>query len=412
MNNKRDMAPQPTTSQSVSSRAIQNPATKIPTKVQDQDQRLKRIPVAISRAPSTVLKLTCMYTKQINKKRKVWSDGFLKVVIDGDFYQCTLIDAEDVREVGLDSRQLEPAEIGRFIARKPHQLDMENYIVDITFEDTASTPSITNKPVAGGPSLKLPKFVPPSRYIPPQPRYQPPQQTPRNGVNEFQQMNHPSSMSTSSSSFGGKSYRMTDTELDDIWGDGRELSVMQSPHENSQSRPPYAATKPGWDDFSSQPPAAVHQQVTKVQCRSINQSFVKPSTNHNSPHQSVDGAGDDLIDFYSASNTPSVAKGFKRIISSVRSATAANHSKINSVSTNVSSHQPSLAAHRLVESLYEKPPAETNNSKVSHHVVRVEDDGWGLDDVWGVNGIGHEPINDTNRSSSYKHGDIDDSIWD
>jgi hypothetical protein len=175
---------------------------------------------------AATFKLECLYTNQVNKKRKTWSDGFLKVAIDGGIYHCTLLDADDVREIGLESRPLEPSEIARFQKRIDHHLKMDQYIVDVSFA-SMTTPS-TSAPVEANkavPKLSLPKkFVPPSKYIPP-PKID--QNNPHNtlhaGSTSTSALSTNSMYPTSSSSLNAsskfKKYDVMQDELDAIWGD-------------------------------------------------------------------------------------------------------------------------------------------------------------------------------------------------
>jgi hypothetical protein len=169
--------------------------------------------IAASTSESQKIRLSVMYTKQLNKKRKSWSDGILKVCIDRGVYSCTLIDAEDVRELPIDSRQLEPAEIARFQNKLAHQLNLENYLVEVSFEDEASaSSSISSAIVQIKPQLKLPRFVPPSRI----PKVE---SKPSNQTLEPSRLKSCELLTakTTGNSFGGRRYRMTDDEIDDIW---------------------------------------------------------------------------------------------------------------------------------------------------------------------------------------------------
>ena len=114
-------------------------------------------------------KLKCMYTKQLLKKRKTWMDGILKVTYNGSGYQCTLMDAANLAGKCLDGRQLTSMEAGKLKSNEEFELELESYLVEVLSEANG----IENGQVAAeppkkvGPPLKLPKFVPPSRYVPP-----------------------------------------------------------------------------------------------------------------------------------------------------------------------------------------------------------------------------------------------------
>lgn len=106
-------------------------------------------------------RLKCMYTTQLTKKRKTWSDGMLKVFFSGGSFQCSLLDAGKLRETVLASRQLESLEVQQLKKNEEIELDFEGYLV------TVSAGTSEHDVLKVGPPLKLPKFVPPSRYVPP-----------------------------------------------------------------------------------------------------------------------------------------------------------------------------------------------------------------------------------------------------
>lgn len=429
---------QPTTQQ----RQIQNPG-------QRQMQPKVAVPV-ITRPTSSVLKLSCMYTKQINKKRKVWSDGLLKVVIDGDIYQCTLIDAEDVREIGLDSRQLEPAEVNRFKTRKPHQLDMENYIVDISFDDLEAPDVALPKTATGGPSLKLPKFVPPSRYVP-QPHQLQYQQQPINRYGQPPQQRLHQQPTSNSTSFGGRSYQMTDAELDDIWGGSngteqpqRKEFIHPSDHRSSKaaavtvassshgihnsSRPSNIETIPGWDDF-----AASQERHNKNTNNSAHRTHSQQIPQHRSNHSRTNsintssGSDGEPLDFYEASKSCSATRGFKLVASSFAGPTISDNPTRNATTMNLQPTDKQSSASRLVESIYDKEDAIsviTDGSIPMKGKPMVDEDGWGLD-VWGTEsnpsislGAAYSTsgvIPSGNKSSNnynVNYAEFDGSIWD
>lgn len=212
------------TMQTASSMAQQAPKPAVKSSMLQKTSSIPRQPMP-PRANTFLLRLNCMYTKQINKKRKIWSDGLLKVAIDGESIHVTLVNAEDPRQLPLDSRQLEPSEVQRFKTRTGHEIQLENYIVDVSFDDNSSTSTATNAVTAvKPPPLKLPKFVPPARVVP----------AAKENTNNSSQSNMgnnnnrypPSSSATATNaavsgrSYGNSrsAYQISDNELDDIWG--------------------------------------------------------------------------------------------------------------------------------------------------------------------------------------------------
>jgi hypothetical protein len=153
---------------------------------------------AYSSSASKIRRIKCLYTKQLTKKRKTWSDGLLKISCSGGSYYCSLSDAANIRESVLVSRPLENIEVQKLKKNEEVELEFENYLVNVL----SSSDSVKDT----GPPLKLAKFVPPSRYIPPT-------------TNSQSYVNNaaPVVASTSSTAFGGGRYRVSPDELDDIW---------------------------------------------------------------------------------------------------------------------------------------------------------------------------------------------------
>ena len=115
--------------------------------------------------PNQHMTVPCLYTKQILKKRKAWSDGKAKISHSKGFYFCTLIDAEDLRCKAVST------------------------------------------------TLKLSKFVTPSTVAPP-PR--------KDAFDAFRENNQPANHGRStgnSRASNGPGKRSLDEELDDLWGD-------------------------------------------------------------------------------------------------------------------------------------------------------------------------------------------------
>ncbi len=152
-------------------------------------------------------KLKCMYTKHLVKKRKSWNDGFLKIIFNNNTAICTLVDVNDIRQVGLESRQLELAEINKINKREEFTLELEHHLVQIE-SYTGEEDKQTFQPPLKLPKFSVPKFVPPKNP--------PPLQLAENRSFENGKETH-SFMSTSGR-LNGKSYKINNTELDDIWG--------------------------------------------------------------------------------------------------------------------------------------------------------------------------------------------------
>uniref|UniRef100_A0A7S3HJN9 5'-3' DNA helicase ZGRF1-like N-terminal domain-containing protein n=1 Tax=Spumella elongata TaxID=89044 RepID=A0A7S3HJN9_9STRA len=143
-------------------------------------------------------RLKCMYTSQLTKKRKTWSDGILKVFFSGGSYQCSLLDGAKLRETVLVSRQLESVEIQALKKNEEIELDFEGYLVTVS----AGNPELDAAKI--GPPLKLPKFVPPSRFVPP------------TRLTEQIPSTNATTMPKSIGASKGP-YRVSNDELDDIW---------------------------------------------------------------------------------------------------------------------------------------------------------------------------------------------------
>lgn len=147
--------------------------------------------------------MKCMYTTQLTKKRKTWSDGLLKVFFSGGSFQCSLLDAGKLRETVLVSRQLESLEVQQLKKNEEIELDFEGYLV------TVSAGSSEHDESKVGPPLKLPKFVPPSRYVPPARQVDQYVSGSNNPVGAVPGTTRPAAASGP--------YRVTNDELDDIW---------------------------------------------------------------------------------------------------------------------------------------------------------------------------------------------------
>jgi hypothetical protein len=170
------------------------------------------------------LRLPVLYTKQIQKKRKTFSDGILKVSFSKGSCYCTLIEAGDVREMSLENRSLEPAEVQMILNKVPHTLKLEKHLVEVSFDEIQPTVAVQQ------PLSKIPKkFVAPSRYDPPE-RFPESDFMPRSTFSNF-----PSSSATSRPVAGvpKKKYGIEDDELDVIWN-----SSSQTNHDSDQPEEP------------------------------------------------------------------------------------------------------------------------------------------------------------------------------
>ena len=166
-----------------------------------------------SQSSNNVRRIKCMFTTQLTKKRKTWSDGVLKVFYTGGGYQCSLIDTGKLRETSLTSRQLESVEVQKLKKNEEVELEFESYLVTVS--------AGINDYDAVAPPLKLPKFIPPSKYVVIPKTVEVPATVMRN------------TMPTQSGP-----YRVTADELDDIWD--RDESIPKNrtnDHINMQDVP-------------------------------------------------------------------------------------------------------------------------------------------------------------------------------
>lgn len=176
--------------------------------------------MAAESIPNQHIIIPCLYTKQVLKKRKAWTDGKAKISHSKGLYFCSLIDAEDLRSKSLESCQLQPAEVVMLKKRENFVINMENHLVELDFTQSVQyneNKQAENKSVSVT-NLKLPKFVPPSTVAPPSRR-----DTNSEAFDTFRDRQpgaygRPSAAYNSSASSGlGK--RSLDEELDDLWGE-------------------------------------------------------------------------------------------------------------------------------------------------------------------------------------------------
>jgi hypothetical protein len=83
---------------------------------------------------SSAFKLNVIYTKQVKKKRKTYSDGILKVKLTNGNCSCILMDAGDPQEVGIDKRQLSKVESKLFVQQQSHSLKLHSHLVEVSFD--------------------------------------------------------------------------------------------------------------------------------------------------------------------------------------------------------------------------------------------------------------------------------------
>lgn len=168
---------------------------------------------ATSYIASKVRKLKCMFTTQVSKKRKAWSDGLLKIFFSGGTYHCSLIDSSKIRETSLVGRQLESIEVQKLKKNEEIELEFEGYLVTVLAGNEYDETKI-------GPPLKLPKFVPPSTYVPVQkpPNHQSMSQMP------------PSDGLTNRPGAAPYSYKVTVDELDELWDRETGASTARTDH--------------------------------------------------------------------------------------------------------------------------------------------------------------------------------------
>lgn len=185
------------------------------------------------------LRLKCMYTKHLVKKRKSWNDGYLTVTGTKSSSLCTLIDADDIRGIGIESRILESAELTKILKGEDFTLGLENHMVQLEAQSKSIAPTYK-------PPLKLPKFVPPSTVTP---RIQAPQ--PHSIANHMQGNSTAIYGNTSRSSSSGAAQRMTgayavaNDELDDIWGTQGTSNDSKTQHPQPGDHiPPHVTTIP------------------------------------------------------------------------------------------------------------------------------------------------------------------------
>jgi hypothetical protein len=227
-------------------------------------------------------KLPVLYTRQVTRKKKTYLDGILKVTVRQGQLFCTLVDAEDPRELTLESRTLEYAESKKLLEKQDHLLTFDKYIIQVNFEEEKRTTYKSNESKTSeqlssqsAPLLKPRKFKVPSHYVP-------------SSCNDGGEDDHrypsspPGDTSNSSLSLAQKKhidnskYVVDDDELEDIWNANNSSSVRK----NNKKR--------GYDDEnivnSSQEDTSVKNQAKKKDPISVSTTY--RSTDEASPGHS------------------------------------------------------------------------------------------------------------------------------
>jgi hypothetical protein len=105
----------------------------------------------------SIVVLDCLFTTQLTKKRKSWTDGKLKVLHDGPLAHGILLNQDGIKEIV--ARPLEKYEIAKLNNKETINLEFENYLIDVQY-DIADEKILSTLP-------KFPKkFVPPSSIVP------------------------------------------------------------------------------------------------------------------------------------------------------------------------------------------------------------------------------------------------------
>ncbi|RYG66344.1 DUF2439 domain-containing protein, partial [archaeon] len=201
--------------------------------------------IAVQSASNHHIIVPCLYTKQLLKKRKAWTDGKARISHSKGLYFCTLIDAEDLRCKGLESCQLQSAEVIMLKKRENFVINMENHLVEIDF--TQSPQLNTSKQIeenqVSATRLKLPKFVSPSTVAPP----------PRDAnLDAFNASREKQPGVYGRTAGSGTAKRSLDEEIDDLWGETPTHNPTQAPvtHTHQQQVKSNASSLPEYFDTS------------------------------------------------------------------------------------------------------------------------------------------------------------------
>lgn len=146
-----------------------------------------------------VRNFNCLYSNQKTKKRKSWSDGILKVLLNES--RCDLFAVQD-NQLSLNqviaSHIVTKSEMSRIVQGVVTEIEFENYLVTIDFIKEDNTPLCSAKPK---------KFKVPATVIPI-----------KKPVDQPIDIKSVQKYSTSSATQFSKNYSITDDELDSIWG--------------------------------------------------------------------------------------------------------------------------------------------------------------------------------------------------
>jgi len=184
-----------------------------------------------------IRQVKCIYTKHLTKKRKLWNDGILKIINMSGTIHCELSDALSTRGIPLESRQLDKREVLKFRDTEDFELELENYIVSVSRLDNCASDAASGTKLPE-PPLKLPKFFPPSRFVP---------------ISRVESSSnkavpvHDSKVSTYNK------YQVTSDELDDLWGNHHDDDTTTTAERRQQ--------QPQYDDRSH---ASMHTQNPKT----------------------------------------------------------------------------------------------------------------------------------------------------
>lgn len=179
------------------------------------------------------IRLSVLYTNQLTKKRKAFSDGVLKIYTYGNNVKCILFAVDEHgRETLLETRVLQQVEIELFRSKTNHILKLQKHMVDVSFENdkegNVAAASVTSSLSARSGILPK-KFVPPSNFVPPTTTNTADEDELPRGVRGFKP---PSTSSSSTLSYGR--YPVQEDELDDIWNTSTSKPKSSNPTINQK----------------------------------------------------------------------------------------------------------------------------------------------------------------------------------
>eukprot|EP01040_Poterioochromonas_malhamensis_P004806 gene4806-5158_t len=190
------------------------------------------------------IRLSVLYTNQLTKKRKAFSDGVLKIYTYGSNVKCILFAVDEHgRETLLETRVLQQVEIELFRSKTNHILKLQKHMVDVSFEndkeDNVTAASVTSSLSARSGILPK-KFVPPSNFVPTTTANTADEDELPRGVRGFKP---PSTSSASNMSYGR--YPVQEDELDDIWN---TTSTSKPKSSNPPANPKLTQSKTAAND--------------------------------------------------------------------------------------------------------------------------------------------------------------------